>query len=115
MRDAAPARAPIFAEHFRSAMSTKPESAITPDGAASAHCAEAAGSAPSDAQIERVARAISRAYIQGFRHAHPHITQWITTLDEAVDLQWEVVSQEALEALLPNTLLGQTADDKKTQ
>ena len=54
---------------------------------------------PTDAQIEKVARAISRAYIQGFRYAHPGCN-WSETVEESVNFQWEMVCREALEALV---------------
>lgn len=83
-------------------MTENPTSLAPTDGASSG-LSVPTGSTPGAARIERVARAISRAYIQGFRHAHPHITQWITTLDEAVELQWEMFCAEASDALRSNS------------
>ena len=64
-----------------------------------------AGSESWSPEVEKVARAIARAYVQGWRHGlrmERKPEAWLTTLDEAEDIQWHMATTEAIEALTPN-------------
>jgi len=79
--------------------------------APAAHPDDLLGSDYSDAQIERAARAISRAYVTGFRQGienNSGAMQWDKTTDEVVEAQWHMFTLEAFDSLLPAPKPGQT-------